>query len=101
MSNNNNTLMTFRLKVYTVIVLVLFAILFGRLWYLQIIQGGKFLMKSEENRIRLLRVKAPRGIISDIDGFALVRNRPSFNVFLIREDVQNVRRRVGWKPGRR
>jgi len=90
MSNNNNTMMAFRLKVYTVIVLILFAILFGRLWYLQIIQGGKFLMKSEENRIRLLRVKAPRGIISDIDGFALVRNRPSFNVFLIHEDVQNL-----------
>ncbi len=76
-----------RLTIYVGVVLLLFAILIGRLWYLQIIQGEQFLKKSEENRIRLLRVKAPRGIISDADGFALVRNRPSFNVYLIREDV--------------
>ena len=86
--SNNNSMAVFRLKVYTVLVLVLFAVLFGRLWVLQIVQGRKYFVQSEENRIRLLRVKAPRGIISDKDGFALVRNRPSFNVFWIREDVQ-------------
>jgi len=81
-----------RLNVYTAVVILLFGILFSRLWYLQIIQGTQYLKKSEENRIRLLRVKAPRGIISDTDGFALVRNRASFNVFLIREDVQDLLR---------
>ena len=91
-NSNNNTTNNhiFRLKVYTVIVLILFAVLFVRLWYLQIIQNHKFLVMSEENRIRLLRIKAPRGIISDTDGFALVRNRPSFNVFIIPEDVQEL-----------
>jgi penicillin-binding protein 2 len=91
-TNNNNNL--FRVKVYTIIVLILFAILFVRLWYLQVIQGHKFLVLSEENRIRLLRVKAPRGIISDTDGFVLVRNRPSFNVFIIPEDVQDLKKTV-------
>ena len=86
----NKAVTKFRLNLYTAIVLLLFGILFGRLWYLQIIQGTQYLKKSEENRIRLLRVKAPRGIISDTDGFALVRNRASFNVFLIREDVQDL-----------
>jgi penicillin-binding protein 2 len=79
-----------RLKVYTAVVCLLFAILFGRLWYLQVVQGTKFWALSEENRIRLIRVKAPRGIISDTDGFVLVRNRPSFNVFIIPEDVQEL-----------
>lgn len=88
--NKTNTTATFRLKVYTVVILMLFSILFARLWYLQVIQGRKYWVQSEENRIRLLRVKAPRGIISDADGFALVRNRPSFNVFLIGEDVQDL-----------
>lgn len=86
----NNTDNTFRLKVYTVIVLLLFGVLFARLWYLQIVQGHKFLVMSEENRIRLLRIKAPRGIISDTNNLPLVRNRPSFNVFLIPEDVQDL-----------
>ncbi len=84
----------FRLKAYTVIVLILFSILFARLWSLQILQGRKYWVQSEENRIRLLRVKAPRGIITDADGFALVRNRPSFNVFLIREDVQDLEKTI-------
>ncbi len=90
MRNVNNVTMLFRLKIFTGVVCLMFAILVGRLWYLQIIQGEEYATKSEENRIRLLRVKAPRGIISDTDGFALVRNRPSFNVFLIREDVQEL-----------
>ena len=55
-NNNDNT---FRLKVYTVIVLLLFGVLFVRLWYLQIIQGHQFLVMSEENRIRLLRGQIP------------------------------------------
>ena len=95
-TNNNNNL--FRVKVYTIIVLILFAILFVRLWYLQVIQGHKFLVLSEENRIRLLRVKAPRGIISDTDGFVLVRNRPSFNVFIIPEDVCSTARFANRTP---
>ena len=86
--NKNDSMGSFRLKIYTVGVLLLFSVLVARLWYLQIVQGHTYLIKSEENRIRLLRIKAPRGIISDADGFALVRNRPSFNVFLIREDVE-------------
>ncbi len=88
MPGQNNKLTKFRLNVYTALVLILFGVLFTRLWVLQIIQGNQYLIKSEENRIRLLRVKAPRGIVSDTDGFALVRNRPSFNVYLIPEDVQ-------------
>ncbi len=90
MNKKTNIVATFRLRVYTGFVIILFSILFARLWYLQVVQGRQYFIQSEENRIRLLRVKAPRGIISDADGFALVRNRPSFNVFLIREDVQDL-----------
>lgn len=86
--NKNDVMGIFRIRIYTVTILILFSVLCGRLWYLQIIQGHTYLVQSEENRIRLLRIKSPRGIISDADGFALVRNRPSFNVFLIREDVE-------------
>ncbi len=91
----NSAIVRLRLAIYAGVVILLFVILVGRLWYLQIIQGEQFLKKSEENRIRLLRVKAPRGIISDADGFALVRNRPSFNVYLIREDVPEKKRGKG------
>jgi penicillin-binding protein 2 len=95
---NTNTTTTnttvLRVKIYTVIICILFGVLFVRLWYLQVIHGHEFWVQSEENRIRLLRIKSPRGIMSDADGFVLVRNRPSFNVFMIREDIQNLEKTV-------
>lgn len=89
-ANNNSS----RLNIYTIIVLLLFVGLFTRLWYLQIIQGNEFWVKSEENRIRSLRLKAPRGVITDSKGLVLVRNRPSFNVFIIPEDIQDLKKTV-------
>jgi penicillin-binding protein 2 len=93
-NNNTNDTTISRVKIYTIIVFILFGILFVRLWYLQVIRGHEFWVLSEENRIQLLRVKAPRGIINDADGFVLVRNRPSFNVFIIPEDVQELEKTV-------
>ena len=65
-------------------------ILVGRLWYLQIIQGSFFRVRSENNRLRTVYVPAPRGIIKDRTGEELVRNRPSFNIELVVEDAEDV-----------
>jgi len=87
---NSQSVSTFRLQFIFVVVSIIFAILFLRLWYLQILQGEKFLTLSEENRIRLTRVKAPRGLFLDTNGQVLVKNRPSFNVFIIPEDAKDL-----------
>jgi penicillin-binding protein 2 len=55
----------------------LFAVLFFRLWDLQVINGAQYLAEAKNNRTREFRVIAPRGEIFDRDGNVLVDNRTS------------------------
>ncbi len=57
--------------------IALFAILFFRLWSLQIVTGDRYLAEANDNRTREIRVRAPRGRILDRDGNVLVDNRTS------------------------
>ena len=57
--------------------LVMFAVIFFRLWYLQVLSGDKYLAEANNNRIREIRVTAPRGQILDRNGRVLVENRTS------------------------
>jgi penicillin-binding protein 2 len=57
-----------------------------RLWHLQIIRGNFFRDRSENNRLRMVYVPPPRGLIVDRNGEVLVRNRPSFNIDFVSED---------------
>lgn len=71
---------------YSLVVLILFfAVVVTRLWYLQIQQGEMYSRLADSNRVRSLEVAAPRGNIYDRRGREIVTNRPSFNVTWIRE----------------
>ncbi len=87
---NSESVSDSRLLFILTLVSLIFIVLFLRLWYIQILQGEKFLTLSEENRIRLVRVKAPRGLFLDTNGQVLVKSRPSFNVFIIPEDAKDL-----------
>jgi penicillin-binding protein 2 len=78
-----------RFLITTVILVQAFLILAGRMWYLQIIRGDEFEKFSLNNRIRSIRIPAPRGRILDRRGRELVVNRPSFNVYVLPEDVKD------------
>ena len=62
-------------------VILAFVLLIAKIWYLQIIKGGEFKQKTDSNRIRKLRLAAPRGMIMEREGKVLVDNRPSFDVY--------------------
>ena len=81
-----------RLVVAIVGVLLLFALTLVRLWHLQVTEGDQYRSLSENNRIRLKRVRATRGTILDRHGQILVDNRPSFDVALVPEDAHDVPR---------
>lgn len=66
-----------RIAVLSGIAAVLFAVLFFRLWNLQIISGDEYLVEAKNNRTREEKVIAPRGEILDRDGEVLVDNRTS------------------------
>lgn len=69
-----------RLSILGVVVFSLFAALFARLWYLQVMASDDFQVVAEANRIRTVAVQAPRGRILDRDGRVLVDNRIAVQV---------------------
>src|SRR4051794_13895089 len=56
---------------------VLFAVLFFRLWNLQVLDGDKYLAEAKNNRTHESKVIAPRGDILDREGAVIVDNRTS------------------------
>jgi penicillin-binding protein 2 len=62
------------------IVVLVLAVLFVRLWSMQIIAGQSFALQSQNNRVRSVSIPAPRGRILDAKGRVLATNRPSLAV---------------------
>ena len=76
-----------RLLILQTLIIVIVAVLIGRLWQLQMIAGERYRLLSDRNRLREVDVAAPRGVIYDRDGQILARNRPSFSVVLVPGDL--------------
>jgi penicillin-binding protein 2 len=83
-----------RIVVMAAMVFAAFVVVIGQLWYLQVLEGGRFLDASDKNRIRIRPVAAPRGILFDRHGVPLVDNRPAFTLSLIPRELDR-------DPGRR
>ncbi len=83
-----------RMAVAIGVVCAAFALVGLRLWYLQVERGAQMRYYSEKNRIRLVRVPAPRGVVYDRNGEILIDNRPSFDVVFVPEDAGERRRQV-------
>jgi penicillin-binding protein 2 len=66
----------------------LFAVLFFRLFFLQVIQGYYYRYLSDNNRTKTAVTHAPRGIIFDRNGTPLVYNVPGFRETVNGKTVQ-------------
>src|SRR3712207_204600 len=67
--------MAVRVAVLGGIAFVAFAIIFFRLWFLQVLTGEDYVSQARENRVRKVRVEAPRGDIVDRNRQPLVKTR--------------------------
>ena len=67
--------MALRVAALGVGALIMFAIIFFRLWYLEVLSGDKYRQEANNNKVRLVREQAPRGAIVDRNGRTLVENR--------------------------
>jgi penicillin-binding protein 2 len=67
--------LAFRVAVIGGVALMAFAVIFFRLWYLQVLSGDKYEAQARGNVVREIKVQAPRGEIVDRDGNVLVDNR--------------------------
>jgi penicillin-binding protein 2 len=89
-----------KVRIIGYVIIAGFLILLIRLWQLQILQGTEFRKISESNRLRVIGIPAPRGIIYDRNGIPLVRNIPYFCASLIpgefnEENVRGVAKLLG------
>lgn len=80
----------FRLFIISAAIYSLLGILVAGLWNLQMVHGKKFRTLSEENRLKLIPISPPRGIIYDRNMAILVDNQPSFNVGVIPEEIDDI-----------
>ncbi|MEZ4861829.1 MAG: penicillin-binding protein 2 [Caldilineaceae bacterium] len=75
------------MALFRLILFLAFLLIVGRMFQLQVVQGDSFQSASDSNRYDLIEVTAPRGVIYDRYGTILARNRPSFEVALVPEDL--------------
>src|SRR5580704_13946980 len=68
----------------------LFAVLVGRVYYLEIIEGEKYRTLAEENRVNLRLLAPRRGQILDRFGAPLANNQQNFRVVFLPEQVEDV-----------
>src|SRR5215203_667561 len=83
-----------RLSVLGVVVVSLFAALFGRLWYLQVAAAPEYQQELSTNRLRTVQIQPQRGRILDIDGRVLVDNKRTLVVTIERDEIKTVEQRA-------
>lgn len=75
-----------KISIIIYFVIIVFLLLLMRLWQLQILQGSEYRKLSEANRLRIIAIPSPRGIIFDRNGIPLVKNSPYYCASLIPDE---------------
>lgn len=79
-----------RIEWARILVGAVFAVLAVSYWYIQIVRGEYYYALSENNRIRSVRVTAPRGYVLDRHGAVLVDNEPAYTLHLYRREAKDL-----------
>jgi penicillin-binding protein 2 len=80
--NEQKNITKTNLSIFWLILNLIFLLIIGKIFYLQVVRGDYYRNMAENNRIRSLEVKAPRGLIVDRNGEVLASNVPSFDLVL-------------------
>jgi penicillin-binding protein 2 len=90
MSSNtklSNNIQVWRIVTFGILIVAVFLVYLGRLFFLQILEGAEWVAQAEENRISEINLPAQRGIVVDRNDFILARNIPSYNVVITPADL--------------
>ncbi|QOR39330.1 penicillin-binding protein 2 [Billgrantia diversa] len=92
LKNPEQELRIFRVRAFLAVltILLLTGLLMGRLVYLQVVQHEVYSTRSEKNRVRVEPLPPTRGLIYDRNGVLLAENRPTYNLTLTRERVDDL-----------
>ena len=83
-----------RLLVLFLVMLGLVGLLVLRMLHLRVMQYEKYQTRSEENRMEMMPLPPPRGLIFDRNGNRLADNRPTFNLVVVPERVDDIEQRL-------
>ena len=83
-----------RVAVLGGVAFVLFAVIFFRLWFLQVLTGDDYVSQARENRVRKVKIEAPRGNIIDRNGKELVKTRAAPVVQILPNSIPDAERAV-------
>ncbi|GAA4810252.1 penicillin-binding protein 2 [Marinicella pacifica] len=83
-----------RLWISVLIVVLCFALLLGRYFYLQVIQHGYYTELAEKNRIKRNRIKASRGLIYDRNGVLLADNVTAYRLLVTPEKAEDIEQQL-------
>ena len=84
--------LAFRVGILGIVALAVFAVLFFRLWSLQVLSGDTYLAAAQGNQLRTIRLEAPRGTVLDRHGRVIVDNVAGTAVTLWVGDLPRNRR---------
>ena len=87
-----------RLPFLAGLVIFFVVVLFVRLWFLQVVNGAYYYDLAENNQIRPIKIRPPRGVIYDRHGRPIVENVLTFDISLVPEDAPDLEetiRRLG------
>jgi len=76
-------------------VLVAFALLFARFFYLQVMQHELYAARAEDNRISIVPLAPNRGLILDRNGVVLARNYSAYTLEIAPSRVRDLDRTIG------
>lgn len=79
-----------RVKAAMLVTMVLVCALAGRLIYLQIFHHEHYTTLSQNNRISIVAIPPPRGLIYDRNGVLLAQNLPTFSLEIVPEQVKDL-----------
>lgn len=88
--NTESALFSRQHLILLIFLFTILAVYLFRLWQLQVLNGATYRDVSENNRIRLEEIRAPRGLIYDRNGTPLVENRPAYHLMIVPEDVKDM-----------
>ena len=77
-----------RIEVSRIAVGALLSLLATAYWFVQIVRGDYYFSLSENNRIRAVKITAPRGYVLDRNGSPLVENEPAYTLHLYRREAR-------------
>src|SRR3954465_9579990 len=75
------------LVLFNILLIAIFALLGGRLWQMQGVEGGAYKDQAQAQTIRIITTKAIRGVIYDRNSRQLVSNRPVYAVAITPADL--------------